>query len=122
MMKYGNLLICGLLLTTFAGGAALAEDKAIKMSTTTSTQESGLLDVLLPALQKDTGITLERTLREIARGEAKKSLRGEIIRLPADCSGCSDAAGCKGGCRGRGLVESGSLDSPDPACGYGIPS
>jgi tungstate transport system substrate-binding protein len=29
------------------------------MSTTTSTQESGLLDVLLPALEKDTGITVK---------------------------------------------------------------
>jgi len=58
-MKYGNMLLCGLMLTTFACGSALAEEKAIKMSTTTSTQESGLLDVLLPALEKDTGIKVK---------------------------------------------------------------
>jgi len=36
-----------------------AEDKVIKMSTTTSTQSSGLLDVLLPELKKDTGIEVK---------------------------------------------------------------
>lgn len=40
-------------------GLAGAEDKSIKMSTTTSTQASGLLDVLLPAFAKDTGITVK---------------------------------------------------------------
>lgn len=38
---------------------AQAEDKVIKMSTTTSTQDSGLLDVLLSALEKDTGIQVK---------------------------------------------------------------
>lgn len=37
----------------------LAGEKIIKMSTTTSTQASGLLDVLLPALGKDTGIQVK---------------------------------------------------------------
>ena len=37
----------------------LAEEKIIKMSTTTSTQASGLLDVVLPALEKDTGIQVK---------------------------------------------------------------
>ena len=36
-----------------------AEDKIIKMSTTTSTQASGLLDVLLPELQKDIGLRVK---------------------------------------------------------------
>lgn len=58
-MKIGKLLLCGLALATLASGSAMAEDKVIKMSTTTSTQESGLLDVLLPALEKDTGITVK---------------------------------------------------------------
>lgn len=39
----------------FAGGA----DKILKMSTTTSTQASGLLDQLLPVLEKDTGIKVK---------------------------------------------------------------
>jgi tungstate transport system substrate-binding protein len=37
----------------------MAEEKVLKMSTTTSTESSGLLDVLLPALKKDTGITVQ---------------------------------------------------------------
>jgi tungstate transport system substrate-binding protein len=36
-----------------------AADKILKMSTTTSTQASGLLDVLLPELKKDTGIEVK---------------------------------------------------------------
>jgi len=38
---------------------ASAADKVLKMSTTTSTQASGLLDVLLPELEKDTGIQVK---------------------------------------------------------------
>ena len=37
---------------------ALAQDKVITMSTTTSTEASGLLDYLLPEFLKDTGITV----------------------------------------------------------------
>jgi len=40
-------------------GGAAAEDKILKMSTTTSTQASGLLEVLLPELEKDTGIQVK---------------------------------------------------------------
>jgi len=58
-MQYVKALCCGLVLAALAGGAAVAEERVIKMSTTTSTQESGLLDVLLPALEKDTGITVK---------------------------------------------------------------
>ena len=38
---------------------AVSGEKILKMSTTTSTQASGLLDVLLPALEKDTGIKIK---------------------------------------------------------------
>lgn len=37
----------------------LADDHVLTMSTTTSTQASGLLDLLLPAFEKDTGITVK---------------------------------------------------------------
>ncbi|TAL26680.1 MAG: tungsten ABC transporter substrate-binding protein [Nitrospirae bacterium] len=37
----------------------LCEEKIIKMSTTTSTENSGLLDFLLPAFTKDTGIQVK---------------------------------------------------------------
>ncbi len=59
MKRYGisalyTVLILGLLSTM-----ALGDEKIIKMSTTTSTQASGLLDVLLPQLEKDTGIKVK---------------------------------------------------------------
>jgi tungstate transport system substrate-binding protein len=38
---------------------AQAEDKVLKMSTTTSTESSGLLDILLPEFKKDTGIEVK---------------------------------------------------------------
>jgi len=58
-MKGSKLLLSGLMLAVFAVNPALGEEKSIKMSTTTSTQESGLLDALLPILAKDTGITVK---------------------------------------------------------------
>ena len=50
------LLIFVLLLLPVSG---MAQDKVLKMSTTTSTQSSGLLDVLLPEFKKDTGIEVK---------------------------------------------------------------
>jgi tungstate transport system substrate-binding protein len=38
---------------------AQAEDKVLKMSTTTSTESSGLLEVLLPAFEKDEGVKVK---------------------------------------------------------------
>lgn len=40
-------------------GQGWAGDKVLEMSTTTSTQSSGLLDVLLPAFKQDTGIAVK---------------------------------------------------------------
>ena len=40
-------------------GTTMGADKILKMSTTTSTENSGLLDVLLPQLEKDTGIRVK---------------------------------------------------------------
>jgi len=39
--------------------ASVGEEKVLKMSTTTSTENSGLLDVLLPEFKKDTGISVK---------------------------------------------------------------
>ncbi len=58
-MKLGKMLLGGLMLVSLITGTAMGEEKVLKMSTTTSTQASGLLDVLLPALEKDTGITVK---------------------------------------------------------------
>lgn len=51
----GAALVACLLL----GTNGVASDKVLKMSTTTSTQASGLLDLLLPELEKDTGIKIK---------------------------------------------------------------
>ena len=58
-MKRGLFLACCLGLAGFTASTAVADEKVLKMSTTTSTQESGLLDALLPTLTKDTGITVK---------------------------------------------------------------
>jgi tungstate transport system substrate-binding protein len=52
--------LAGLLLFVSASGTFVsADDKVLKMSTTTSTESSGLLDVLLPAFEKDEGIKVK---------------------------------------------------------------
>jgi tungstate transport system substrate-binding protein len=54
-VKMGYVLLIMMVSST----VAMSGDKILKMSTTTSTQASGLLDVLLPALEKDTGIKVK---------------------------------------------------------------
>ena len=59
MKRFGiNIILVGLIVCFFCI-ASLAGDNIIKMSTTTSTQASGLLDVLLPELEKDTGVKVK---------------------------------------------------------------
>ena len=60
-MKKRYLLIMGavVLCMMVLGSMSVAEEKVLKMSTTTSTENSGLLDVLLPELKKDTGISVK---------------------------------------------------------------
>ena len=57
-MRKHVLFFTGALLI-FTTGAAIASDKVLKMSTTTSTQASGLLDVLLPVFKADSGIDVK---------------------------------------------------------------
>jgi len=64
-----SMLAVGL---AFAGNGS-CEEKILNMSTTTSTQSSGLLDVLLPALEKDTGIKI----KVIAKGTGAAIRDGE---------------------------------------------
>ncbi|QTA84233.1 substrate-binding domain-containing protein [Desulfonema magnum] len=52
------LIVLSFMASAFIPGG-FAGDKVIKMSTTTSTQSSGLLDILLPELKKDTGIEVK---------------------------------------------------------------
>lgn len=53
----GGWIVC--LLCMIGAGEGHTADKVLKMSTTTSTQASGLLEVLLPEFQKDTGIEVK---------------------------------------------------------------
>ncbi len=58
MWKMSRLLMA-VLLSFLIGGTVYGEDKVLSMSTTTSTQASGLLDILLPEFKKDTGIDVK---------------------------------------------------------------
>lgn len=57
-------IVLGMCFLLLLNSSALAQDKVITMSTTTSTEASGLLDYLLPEFYKDTGITV----RVMAKG------------------------------------------------------
>ncbi len=57
MKRYAFIFAAMLVLMAVNNGAAA--EKILKMSTTTSTQASGLLDLLLPEFQKDTGIKVK---------------------------------------------------------------
>jgi tungstate transport system substrate-binding protein len=54
-----KLLVVFFVVVAFMAGQSYAADKVLTMSTTTSTQSSGLLDVLLPEFKKDTGIEVK---------------------------------------------------------------
>lgn len=59
-MKKSVVFAIGLLyVIVLAGSGAIASDKVLKMSTTTSTQSSGLLDLILPEFKKDSGIAVK---------------------------------------------------------------
>jgi tungstate transport system substrate-binding protein len=58
MKRFVLVMLVGFFMMSLAS-AATAGTKTIKMSTTTSTENSGLLDVLLPVFTKDTGITVK---------------------------------------------------------------
>jgi tungstate transport system substrate-binding protein len=75
-MKRGFWLIIALVAVMVGFSQVKAADKVIKMSTTTSTENSGLLDVLLPEFEKDTGIQV----KVIAKGT------GAAIRDGMDCN------------------------------------
>jgi tungstate transport system substrate-binding protein len=74
-----GLTLAGLL--SVSTGPALAQSSVVILSTTTSTQDSGLLDVLVPMFEKKTGLTVKtisvgtgQALALAARGEADVTL------------------------------------------------
>ncbi len=73
------LVTAGLL--SSAAGTAFAQSGVVILSTTTSTQDSGLLDVLVPMFEKKSGLTVKtisvgtgQALALAARGEADVTL------------------------------------------------
>lgn len=58
-MKKAVGVFLGVLFAATLAGTAAGSDKILTVSTTTSTEASGLLDVLLPELEKDTGIRVK---------------------------------------------------------------
>jgi len=74
MLRKAIVLTAALLFALY--GTSPAEDKVLKMSTTTSTQASGLLDVLLPAFKADTGIEL----KVIAKGTGAAIRDGMAVK------------------------------------------
>jgi len=59
MYKMMMLCLAFVLAISLLASYAMGADRIIKMSTTTSTQASGLLDVLLPIFEKETGIAVK---------------------------------------------------------------
>ena len=59
MKKLGVFLLIGILAVVAIPFTVFAAGDVIKMSTTTSTQASGLLDVLLPKFTEETGIQVK---------------------------------------------------------------
>ena len=59
MRRYIVWVSMAVLFVCFGSNMVFGEDKIVKMSTTTSTQSSGLLDILLPELEKETGIRVK---------------------------------------------------------------
>lgn len=58
-MKKGIVLLLVVFMMGFVAESGSAGEKVLKMSTTTSTQSSGLLDLILPEFTKDTGIRVK---------------------------------------------------------------
>ena len=59
MKRYSFIAVFATLVFCIATDVASSGEKILKLSTTPSTQASGLLDVLLPELEKDTGIKVK---------------------------------------------------------------
>lgn len=56
---FGILLLTIILLMGSTFGGCAKKERTMRLATTTSTQDSGLLDYLLPLFEKDTGIKVE---------------------------------------------------------------
>lgn len=91
MKRLGNVIGTAILVVAFllAGSPALAaqKEKEVILATTTSTQDTGLLDVLVPAFEKQTGYVVKTI--SVGSGQAMAMGRkGEadvlLVHSPAD--------------------------------------
>ncbi len=73
MGKRSFMRVILVFLLTLSTGALYGQDKTIILATTTSTQDSGLLDVLIPAFEKKTGYFV----KTIAVGSGQAMAMGE---------------------------------------------
>lgn len=71
MKRFFSVLIAAILVLSMAGCGSTKQTRSMKLGTTTSTADTGLLDYLLPLFEKDTGIKVEY----LAKGT------GEAIKL-----------------------------------------
>jgi len=62
--------LASIMATLVCGSAALAASKSVILATTTSTQDSGLLEVLVPLFEKETGIMVKTI--SVGSGQAMK--------------------------------------------------
>ena len=58
-MRKSIVVVFAIVASIMVSSSAIAQDKVLSISTTTSTQASGLLDILLPEFKKDTGIDVK---------------------------------------------------------------
>ena len=97
-MKLKNLIVAAGMLASLAG-PAFAGDKFITVQSTTSTQNSGLLDYLLPKFTNETGI--EVRVVAVGTGQAIKNARngdGDVLLVhakPAEEKFVADGFGVK---------------------------
>lgn len=72
-----------------------------------------------PTLPWSLGSLSDATLKEIVASPLKKEFRRTLLELTDACLCCSEAAVCRGGCRGRGYLTHRCLHGADPACPMG---
>lgn len=69
-----------------------------------------------PIMPIPMGNLRDTSLKEIFSSMKRQEIRDQILLEPDECAACDLLAKCKGGCRGRTYVISGSLNKKDPAC------
>jgi tungstate transport system substrate-binding protein len=71
MLSRRNLIAAvTLVAVVFATHSALAQDKSIVVASTTSTQDSGLFEYLLPLYKKKTGVAVKVIAQGVLRPRA----------------------------------------------------